>query len=992
MKRRVPHGVLLLLAAAAALAPGAAAAQAPIPSSGTLAGLQLRNIGPANMSGRVVDMEVVESDPYTMYVASSTGGVWKTGNNGVTWQPVFEKEATHSVGDIAVHQRDTSIVWVGTGERANRQSNSWGDGVYKSTDGGRSWTNMGLRESRHVGRIRLHPENPDIVFVAAMGHLWGPNRERGLYKSSDGGKSWRNVLFVDENTGVVDVAIDHEDPRVMYAASYQRQRKPFGFHGGGPGSALWKSTDGGDSWRKLTTGLPGGPWGRIGIDIYRKDSDTVYIALEKGYRFNASTAYVRRAGDAGVFRSTDKGETWQQMSDWNPRPMYASQIHIDPNDACVLYMQNEFARSTDCGKTFRPIDQSLHGDDRYLWIDPADSRHMVKLDDGGIGISYDRAASWLFVSSLPLSQWYRVALDNSNPYRIYGGLQDNGSWVGPNATYRSEGVLNEDWTRTGGGDGFLSLPDTVDGDVFYSESQYLGLLKRSHRTGQAQAIRPGDPQGAIGERRNFDWFFAGEEVGPLENAMAPGNWDGPYAISPHDNRVLYAGTDHLWKSADGGQTWSDLGDMTTGADRRQLKIMGQAVGDSVPSIDDGAPYWPTLSIIAESPLEAGLLYVGTDDGRVRGSRDGGRSWTDLHPRIRGLPSGAWINGIEPSAHQAGRVYVVVNNYRNDDNRNYLWRSDDRGATWRDVTGNLPADRVLRTVREDPRNPDVLWLGTELGLFVTTDGGTHWVELKNNMPTLPFNDLRIHPRDNDLVLASHGRGVWILDQVNAIQELTPRVLASPAHLFSIQPAEQIRYRSEKAHTGDMYWAGENPPAGAIIDYYLREPGGEPGLVVLDAAGAEVARLKPTTAAGINRVVWNLRHASLPASPGGRAGATGPAGPWVVPGTYTVRMTAGGATQEQKVEVREDPRVQVPAQLRQAWTADLVRIADLLRGATTALAGAREANAPEERRARLTELRSRINGLYGEVGGFVGPLSADQRSRFDYYTRMLGELGG
>lgn len=986
MKRRVPCNLLLLLIAVT-LAPGAVAAQAPALGSETLAGLTLRNIGPANMSGRMVDMEVVESDPYTMYVASSTGGVWKTGNNGVTWWPVFENEGTHSVGAITLHQRDTNIVWVGTGERANRQSNSWGDGVYKSTDAGRTWTNMGLRESHHVGRIRLHPENPDVVFVAAMGHLWGPNRERGLYKSTDGGRNWRNVLFVDENTGVVDVAIDHQDPRIMYAASYQRQRKPFGFHGGGPGSALWKSTDGGENWRKLTNGLPGGPWGRIGIDIYRQHTDTVYISLEKGYRFNASTAYVRRAGDAGVFRSTDKGEHWELMSDWNPRPMYASQIHVDPNNSCIVYMQNSFSRSTDCGRTFRSLPQTLHGDDRFLWIDPNDSRHLVKLDDGGIGISYDRAEKWLYVSSLPVSQWYRVAMDNANPYNIYGGLQDNGSWVGPNATYRTEGVLNEDWTRTGGGDGFLSLPDTVDGDTFYSESQYLGLLKRSLKTGQAQTIRPGDPQGAIGARRNFDWFFAGAEVGELENAMASANWDGPYTISPHDNKVLYAGTDRLWKSVDAGQSWTDLGDMTTGADRRELKIMGQAVGDSVPSIDDGAPYWPTLSIIAVSPLRAGLLYVGTDDGRVRSSKDGGATWTDLHARVGGLPAGAWINGIEPSAHSPERVYLVVNNYRDDDYGNYLWRSDDAGNSWRDITGDLPPARVLRTVREDPRNPDVLWLGSELGLFVTVDGGAHWVELKNNMPTLPFNDLRIHARDNDLVLATHGRGVWILDQVNAIQELTPQVLASRAHLFTIQPAEQIRYQSEKAHTGDMYWAGENPPAGAIIDYYLRTPASDMSLVVLDAAGAEVTRLTPTTNAGINRVIWNLRHASIAGAPGGRSGG---AGPWVVPGTYTVRMTVDGASQDQKVEVREDPRVQVPTAVRQTWTADLMRIAELLNGANSALVAAREANVPADRVSLLTELRSRINSLYGEVSAFVGPLTADQRAQFDYYTRKLGEL--
>jgi photosystem II stability/assembly factor-like uncharacterized protein len=979
--------------APAATVQGSGRVAAPALRSETLTGLDLRTIGPANMSGRVVDMEVIETDPYVWYVASATGGVWKTVNNGVTFEPVFENEATHSVGDIAVHQRDTSIVWVGTGERANRQSNSWGDGVYKSTDGGRTWTNMGLRDSHHIGRIRLHPENPEIVYVAAMGHLWGPNEERGLYKSTDGGRSWRRTLHVDENTGVVDVAIDPERPEILYAASYQRERRPFGFHGGGPGSALWKSTDAGETWSKLTRGLPGGVWGRTGIDVYRKDPSIVYISLEKGYRYNASTAYVERAHDAGVFRSEDRGESWTHMGDWNPRPMYASQILIDPNDDCVIYMQNAFSRSEDCGKTFDRLEQSLHGDDRFLWIDPNDSRHMVKLDDGGIGISYDRAQSWLFVSSLPISQFYRVAVDNAHPYNVYGGLQDNGSWVGPNATYRGEGVLNEDWTRTGGGDGFVSLPDTADPNIFYAESQYLGLTRLDRRTLERQSIRPGDPHGAIRARRNFDWFFDDEPVGELENQMAPANWDGPYLISPHDHEVLYAGTDRLWKSADRGISWTDLGDMTTGTDRRDLTIMGQAVGDSVPSIDDGIPYWPTLTAIAESPLREGVLFVGTDDGNLRVSRDGGRGWTDLHPRLPGLPDSAWVSGVEPSRHAAERVYVVYNNYRNDDYANYLWRSDDNGRTWRSITGDLPADRVLRTLREDPRNPDVLWLGTELGLFVSIDGGAHWVELKNNMPMQAFNDLVVHPRDNDLVLGTHGRGVWILDQLNAIQELSPEVLATDAHLFTMEPAEQIRYTREKAHAGDMVFRGENPPVGALIDYYLREaPGGEVSLTIYDASGAEVRRLEPTRERGINRVIWNLRYPNLPPRPGSERDE-GPAGPWVVPGAYTVRLVVNSRTHERVVEVREDPRIRVGAAERRAWTETLLELSKMYQEATERLAMAKavrertDAAEPSGVEKKLDELRSRIGRLYEDVIGWTGSLTADQRSQMEYYGEAL-----
>ncbi len=461
-----------------------------------LTGLDLRGIGPANMSGRVVDLAVVESDPVTFYVATATGGLWKTTNNGVTFDCVFAREAVHSIGAVALCQANPDFIWLGTGERANRQSSGWGDGVYRSTDGGRTWRNMGLGDSRHIGRIAIDPTDSDIVFVAAMGHLWGPNPERGLYRTADGGRSWEQVLFVDEDTGVVDVAIDPDDPAIIYAATYQRRRRSFGFHGGGPGSGLWKSTDAGRSWRELTHGLPEGDKGRIGISIYRRDPRIVYVCVEQGRRYNASTAYGERR--AGVYRSEDRGESFVHMSDWNPRPMYASQIYVDPNDDSRVYMQNSFSVSTDAGRTFRPIRNSLHGDDRIRSVDPADSRQLIKGDDGGVGISWDQAASFLYLPHLPVSQFYRVGVDFAEPFNVYGGLQDNGSWYGPSATRRQEGILNEDWIRTGGGDGFFNVPDPTDGRTLFTESQYLMLSRRDLLTGESQAIRPGDPHGAIG--------------------------------------------------------------------------------------------------------------------------------------------------------------------------------------------------------------------------------------------------------------------------------------------------------------------------------------------------------------------------------------------------------------------------------------------------------------------------------------------------------------
>ncbi|UCG89005.1 MAG: hypothetical protein JSW71_10895 [Gemmatimonadota bacterium] len=974
----------------------------------TLANLRFRTIGPATMSGRIVDIAVVEANTYTFYVASATGGVWKTTNNGITFTPVFEREGTHSVGAIAVHQVDTNIVWVGTGERANRQSSSWGDGVYKSTDGGETWTNTGLDDSHHIGRIALHPTDPDIVFVAAMGHLWGPNDERGLYMSTDGGATWTRVLSGDEATGVVDVAIDWFDPNIVYAAKYQRRRRPYGFHGGGPGSGLYKSSDGGATWRELTNGLPEGDIGRIGISIYRSDPRIVYVSVEQGWRYNASTQYGEYR--AGVYRSEDKGETWQHMSTWNPRPMYASQPLVDPNDDQRIYMVNSYSFSDDGGKTFTRPRQSLHGDDRLVWVDPHDSRHVLKADDGGLGISYDRGLSWIYATHLPVSQFYRVGVDMSNPYWVYGGLQDNGSWMGPSATYNSEGVRFEDWIKTGGGDGFVNLVDTTDNATLYTESQYLGLSRVDIKSGARVWIRPDNARGAISARRNWDAWGPGLPEPELGNAMAPANWDGPFIISPHDNNTLYAGTNQLWKSSDRGNTWLSLGDLTTGVNRRELRIMGQRPHDSTLSLDDGIPYYPTLSAIAESPLRQGLLYAGTDDGNLQVSLDDGQSWQNVVDRLPGLPASSWISGIEPSRFDEGTVYVAINNYRNDDYSNYLFRSSDFGQTWTSIVGDLPADRVTRTIREDLRNPDVLYLGTELGLFYSNDNGVHWVELKGNMPTMAFNDLVLHPRDNDLVLASHSQGIWILDNANALQELTPEVLRAEAHLFTIEPAEMIRYQGAGGHTGDVVFMGENPPAGAIIDYYLSEERDPQQVTVSihDDSGREINRTRATARSGVNRVVWNLRHANI-GMPDDVDRGRGMEGPWVLPGQYTVRLQVGTQRFAQTVEVLEDPRIEVTDPQRADWHERVMSLAEtvqsfLVTADTVAKIKQHVDGLSEQQRAGIRnlvtevddiaplvgELRSRLMRLYGQVSEWPAPLTADQQSQTDYVGQWIRRL--
>ncbi|MDA0327946.1 MAG: hypothetical protein O2958_02875 [Gemmatimonadetes bacterium] len=998
--------IVRALAAVALSAAVALPLQAQI-SSTDLDGLAPRAIGPANMSGRLVDIAVVESNTKTFYIAAATGGVWKTEDNGIRFTPVFEREAVHSVGDIEVHQRDTNIVWVGTGERANRQSSSWGDGVYKSTDSGATWTNMGLAESHHIGRIIMHPGDSDIVYVAAQGHLWGPNEDRGLYKSTDGGESWERILYVDPMTGAVDVAMDPSNPNILYAAMYQRQRRPWGFHGGGSGSGLYKSVDAGATWTKLTNsgldnGLATGDIGRIGITVYRADPRIVYISLEQGERFNASTAYEQRL--AGIYRSENRGDSWTFQGDWNPRPMYASQPMVDPNDDQRIYMLNSYSYSDDGGKTFTvPRDHRTHGDDRFVWVNPHDSDHVIKLDDGGLGISYDRGDHFLYSTNLPLSQYYRVSVDLANPYNVYGGLQDNGSWRGPNATYRSEGILNEDWTRWGGGDGFLSLVDTTNNRILYTESQYLGLIRNDMVTGASRDIRPNQPEGFIGARRNWTtWPDLDDPYERLGNAMAPGNWDGPFIISPHDTNTLYAGLNELFKSTDRGDSWTSLGDLTTGTDRRTLVIMDQAVDSFVLSLDDGIPYWPTLTAVAESEFTSGILYAGTDDGVVQVSRDDGATWRNVTAAMPGVPEMVWVNQVHASKSVAGRVYVAANNYRNDDYSNYLWRSEDDGRSWRSISGGLPAERVVRAVREDPRNPDVLYLGTEMGLFWSWNGGTDWTELKGVLPTVAVNDLVVHPRDNDLVLATHGRGIWILDHINALQEMTPAIAASAAHLFGVERAEQIRYRGEKAHTGNMIFEGDNPPSGAIFDYWSRAEGTQAQFAIFNAAGAQVAALDDTANRGVNRLVWDLRHSATDGSSGG------PNGPLVVPGMYTVRMTADGVTREQRFRVDEDPRTDVDAGVRRQWTENLLGLwagAGRAQTLSRAVSGmARRLDAPQnplsiasgletELRdlARETdELSSRFSGLYRSAQGWVGPLAADQRSQQEFLSGMLATL--
>jgi photosystem II stability/assembly factor-like uncharacterized protein len=997
----LPAAVLI---AAAASAPAAAAARpspSPAPSQAALSfkGFEFRNIGPALMGGRVDDVAVVESRPSTFYVATASGGVWRTVNHGHTFDPVFDDQQTSSIGDVTVAPSDPGTLYVGTGEPNNRQSSSWGNGVYRSRDGGRTWVHAGLADTRHIGRIVVHPANPEIAYVAALGHLWGPNKERGLYKTSDGGRTWTNTKFIDEDTGFVDVVMDPRSPDTLYAASFQRRRTPFGYNGGGPGGGVWKTIDGGASWRKLAGGLPAeGDIGRIGLAVYRRDPAIVY-------------ALVEHAKQGGIYRSDDHGETWRKMSDTNPRPSYYSKVHVDPNnDQRVWVLGAPMYYSEDGGKTFRTdLVQKIHGDFHALWIDPADSGHMILGSDGGIHVSRDRGRSWDFVNSVPLAQFYEVHYDMRSPYWVCGGLQDNGSWCGPSRTLYQQGIGNEDWFRVGGGDGFYVVIDPSDHNILYSESQDGNLRRFDLRTNEARVIRP---EPSEGEKYRF-------------------NWNSPVAISPHDPKTIYYGGNRVFVSRDRGENWTAAGpDLTNGARRDEMAIFGKTARDFL-SRNDGVVHFGNVTTLAESPLKAGVLWAGTDDGNLQVSRDGGATWTNLAGRVPGVPKGTYVSRVEPSRTGEGAAYVAFDGHRADDYAAYVHFTPDYGQTWRSVAGGLPGGHTVSVVREHPRQANLLFVGTENGLWASFDRGGSWRRFTGkNLPTVPVDDIQIHPRDNDLILATHGRGVWILDDLGPLEALAARgeagLAAAPGgepEVFAVRPSVGYRMYSHKGNTGHKTFLGPNPPEGALITYFL--PGtaaakDDVKLTVTDAAGATVREIKGGKEPGFNRVAWDLRH-EPPVKPDPDAPSFfgPPRGPLVLPGTYAVSLGAGGRQAKQAVEVRDDPRVSLTDAERREWhewarraarlwgradAADktVARVKKQLAALEAALdKGERNPPAPEAVAAAARQLGARVAPLAAKLSrqaplGFAGAPLADEpdplltRARGAYFA--LGSYSG
>ena len=871
--------------------PASAPAPAPL-TPDHLKGLEFRNIGPAIMGGRIDDFAVVESDPSTFYVGTASGGILKTTNNGTTFEPVFDDQLVSSIGDLAIAPSDPQVLYVGTGEPNNRQSSSWGHGVYKTLDGGRSWQHLGLADTHHIGRVLVHPRDPNVVYVAALGRLWGPSRERGLYKTTDGGRTWSNTRFVDEDTGFVDVAMDPQSPDTLYAASYQRRRTPHGFSGGGPGSGLWKTVDGGATWTKLTKGLPEGEIGRIGLAVYLREPQIVYATIE-------------HAKEGGTYRSDDRGESWTKMSSTNPRPSYYSKIRIDPNsDRRIWVMGAPMYVSEDGGKTFRTdVVDKIHGDYHAIWINPANSNHMLVGSDGGIHLSYDRGRSFDFVNTVPLAQFYEVAVDNRVPYHVYGGLQDNGSWSAPSRTLTRQGIANDEWVRVGGGDGFYTVPDPSDPDIVYVESQD-GNVQRLHRSsGQRRIIRPEPP---AGEKYRF-------------------NWNSPIVVSPHDPKTIYYGGNRVFGSKDRGDSWTLVSPDLTSSDnvkRDDTPIFGKRAKDLL-SRNDGVVHFGTITTLAESPRKAGVLWAGTDDGNLQVSKDGGATWTSVAARVPGVPKGTYVSRVEPSRTDEAAAYVAFDGHRANDFNVYVFATADYGQTWRAIGSGIPAGGTVSVIREHPRNPDVLFVGTERGLWVSWDRGGSWTALRGkNLPTVPVDDLQVHPREGDLVLGTHGRGVYILDDASPLVAV-PQARGQALHVFPIRTATQWRLDNHKGDTGHKVFLAPNPPEGALVSYWLGEKPGEKDevkLTVTDAAGAVVREITgPKPALGINRASWDLRReAPVKPEPGAPQGFGGPPrGPLVLPGTYTVKVAVAGKEAAQSVVVEDDPRIRITDAERREW---------------------------------------------------------------------------
>lgn len=976
-------------------------------SSKTFSGFKLRGIGPALTSGRIADIAVNPQNRSQYYLAVASGGVWKTNNSGTTWQPVFDAQGSYSIGCVTLDPNNPLVVWVGTGENNSQRSVGYGDGVYKSLDGGKTWKNVGMKNSEHIGKIVIDPRNSNVVYVAAQGPLWNDGGERGLYKTIDGGQTWKRVLHISEMTGISEVVFDPRDPDVLVVSSYQRRRHVWTLINGGPESGIHKSTDAGATWRQIKSGLPSEDLGRIGLAISPANPDVLYAIIEAA---NDSS---------GFFRSMDRGENWEKRSKYvSGSPQYYQEIVCDPKEANRVYSLDTWLMVTeDGGKTFKQAgERHKHVDNHALWIDPENTNYLLNGCDGGVYESFDRAATWHFKANLAITQFYRVSVDHALPfYNVYGGTQDNFSLGGPSRTTNVHGIRNSDWVITLGGDGFETVIDPQDPNIVYSQYQHGNLYRFDKKNGERIYIQPQPGKGEEGLR----W-----------------NWDSPLLISPHLNTRLYFAANKLFRSDDRGNSWRAISaDLTRRVDRNQLKVMGKVQRIDAVAKNASTSFYGNIVALSESPLQEGLIYVGTDDGLMQVTSDGGATWT-RYEKFLGVPDMTYVSCLLASQHDANTVYAAFDNHKMGDYKPYVFRSRDRGKTWEAMANNLPERGSVYTIAEDHVKPELLFAGTEFGLFFTIDAGKKWVQLKGGLPIIAVKDLAIQTRENDLVLATFGRGFYVLDDYSPLRAVTPALLESEAQLFSTKKTwmyiedAPLGLRG-KGFLGESYFTAPNPPFGAVFTYYLKdelktraqkrreaekkaeEQSATPPypkweelraeereeapaiiLTVKDEEGNVVRRLSGPTAAGMHRVVWDLRYP--PANPTSLTPpsldnpfADAPIGPMVVPGTYMVelakrvegKLTTLGAPQ--KVETVPLGLASLPAENRSELLAFQRKTARLQR----AVLGA--AQSADEAQKRLDHIKAALGNTLGAAPNLSDEARALELRLKDLLIKLSGD---
>ena len=828
-----------------------------------------RELGPSVMGGRISSLAVYEKEPRIFYVGSASGGVWKTENAGITFRPVFYQEDTVATGAVAVDQNDPDHVWVGTGEQNSRGSSSWGGGVYVSKDGGETWTDKGLKETKHISRVIIHPTDPDTVFVAALGHLWGENEERGIYKTTDGGDTWVKVLYEDARSGFIALEMDPSDPDKMLAASWERMRWAYKWASGGPATTLYRTTDGGETWSKSMDGIPESDTGRIGLSYHRANPELVVATIEK--------AVVRDGGerttDGGVYKSTNGGRSWKKVNDLNPRPFYFSLPVYDPVDENRIYLfATQAYVSEDGGETFNTMRMSVHVDYHAAWVNPNNNNHLLVGNDGGVGQSRDQTKTWEHLNYMRLGQFYAIGVDMRKPYWVYGGLQDNGSWAGPTQTGHG-GVNFNDWYGVGGGDGFYVQVDPEDWKTLYSESQGGRISRINQATGARRSVSPRATEGE--PRLRF-------------------NWSTPIHISPHNSRTLYVGSQYLHKSIDRGDSWQTISpDLTTNDESKQNPRAG------VTPENTGAERHTTITSISESEIVSGLIWVGTDDGNVQVTRDGGQSWTNVIGNFEGVPEFTWVSRVRASRFVEGRAYVTFDGHRNNDYAPYVFVTEDFGETWADMSSNIPDGDSVYVVHEGMQNESLLIVGTEFGLYVSNDRGILWTRYRTGeWPTVRVDDVVIHPRELDLVIGTHGRSIWTVP-LAPLEQLTNENLEADAFVCKPQNMYLLGYTTRLNWAGNRLWQSPNSQPNAFIYYHLKDATEEDVRIVIRRPnGEEVADIDGDGDAGLNMVRWR---------PNRRRPAT--------PGEYSVTLYVGDASYTTSITVEDlsrsnDPNVMVP----------------------------------------------------------------------------------